>query len=84
MTTTSGNGPFVTSSAPQPGWASRSSPNRSLPESLFLSSAAKQSLPKKRLRAWVFPLATKRESGTEMELKQYRFAQFPRGSYANL
>ena len=46
MNTTSANGPFVTSNAPRRDWASRSSPNRSLPEILFLSSAAKNLTPR--------------------------------------
>jgi hypothetical protein len=49
MNTTSVNGLFVTSSAPRRDWASPSSPSRSLPEILFLSSKAKQSLPAEKI-----------------------------------
>ena len=55
MNTTSVNGPFVTSSAPRPDWASPSSPSRSLPEILFLSSAAKQSDPQGHGEAQPWP-----------------------------
>jgi len=51
MNTPSGNEPFVTSSALPRGWASRSSPNRLLPESLFLSSSADTSHTTKEIAA---------------------------------
>ena len=49
MNSTSVNERFVISSVPRRDWASHFSPSRSLPEILFLSSAAKQSLPENEI-----------------------------------